>query len=147
MKKIIHCLIIALTTLISLTTTVGQTPTVAKVFSKSFNIPLTSAVVLELPGTVEIKEWDNTTFRFEITVTPPTGTNPAMLNELANVGRYNLVTTEQDGIVKIAAPNTARPVKVKGQDYKETMTFVLHAPKGVSVEIAQPGTVVVPVNR
>lgn len=106
-----------------------------KTFSKSFNTDGRLKVALDLPGEVDLKVWDNPSIRIEISVTLPDGTNSAMLNELANVGRYNLVAKFEEELVLITAPNLQRQVKVKGQDLKESLSFVVYVPKKMEVEM------------
>ncbi len=106
-----------------------------KTFSKSFNTDGKMKVALDLPGEVDLKVWDNPSIRIEISVTLPDGTNSAMLNELANVGRYNLVAKSEEELLLITAPNLQRQVKVKGQDLKESLSFVVYVPKKMEVEM------------
>ncbi|MCC7504757.1 MAG: hypothetical protein IT259_05635 [Saprospiraceae bacterium] len=106
-----------------------------KTFSKSFNTDGKQILALDLPGEVDLKVWDNPSIRIEISVSLPDGTNPAMLNELANVGRYNLTAKPEGDALLIVAPNLSRPVKVKGQDLKEALVFVVYVPKKMEVEL------------
>ncbi len=108
--------------------------TAAKTFNKSFNTDGQSTITLDLPGTIDVKVWDNPTVRIEISVSLPSGNN-AMLNELATVGRYNLVSTSTPTQFLISAPNMAKQVRVKGETIRETLSFVVYAPKELKVEI------------
>jgi hypothetical protein len=104
-----------------------------RTFVKSFNLEGATEVRLDLPYTADIRPWDGNTLRFEINVTLPPQCNPATLNELANVGRYNMNSKIENGLLVIDAPNMARLIKVKGQEMKETITFTLQVPKNVTV--------------
>ncbi len=108
--------------------------TAAKTFNKSFNTDGQAVITLDLPGTIEVKEWDNPTVRIEISVSLPSGNN-AMLNELATVGRYNLISKSTLTQMLITAPNMAKQVRVKGETIKETLTFVVFVPKDVKIEM------------
>jgi len=108
--------------------------TAAKTFNKAFNTDGQSVITLDLPGTIDIKVWDNPTVRIEISVSLPSGNN-AMLNELATVGRYNLVAKSTLTRMLITAPNMAKQVRVKGETIKETLTFVVFVPKDVKIEM------------
>jgi hypothetical protein len=110
-----------------------------RTFVKSFNLDGATEVRLDLPQTVDIRPWDGNTLRFEISVTLPPQCNAAMLNELANVGRYNMNSKTEGSILVIDAPNLARQIKVKGQEMKETIAFTLHVPKQVSILPAPEG--------
>jgi hypothetical protein len=58
----------------------------------------------------------------------------AMLNELANVGRYNLSTQKIGTTLVVSALNLLKKVKVKGQELKEVVSFVVFVPRGTAVE-------------
>lgn len=111
----------------------SQTP--GKTFSKSFNTDEKGIVRLDLPGALEVKEWDNPSIRIEINVSLSSGNN-ALLKELANVGRYNLVAKSIDleDVLSISAPNLQKQVKVKGEILRESITFLVYVPKNIKVE-------------
>lgn len=106
-----------------------------KTFSKSFNMDGKTQVALDLPGEVDLKVWDNPALRIEISVTLPEGTNSAMLNELANVGRYNIVAKPEGDALVITAPNLQKQVKLKGQELKEALSFVVYVPRKIEVQM------------
>ncbi len=108
--------------------------TAAKTFNKTFNTDGQSIITLDLPGTIDLKVWDNPTVRIEISVSLPSGNN-AMLNELATVGRYNLVSKSTPTQLVITAPNMAKQVRVKGEIIRETLTFVVFVPKDLKIEM------------
>lgn len=106
----------------------------SKTFTKSFNNENRGTIILDLPGAIDIKVWDNPTIRFEIGVEMPTGRN-AMLNELANIGRYNLVSKTEEDALTITAPNLQKTLKVKGEELPESVTFVVFVPKNMKIEL------------
>jgi hypothetical protein len=113
--------------------------TTGKTFNKSFNADSKGVLRLDLPGSIDLKIWDNPTIRFEINVSVPAGNN-AMLNELANVGRYNLVSKsidEADALV-ISAPNMQKKITIKGTPFREDVTYTVFVPKNMKIEM--PGT-------
>ncbi len=110
-----------------------QAQTAAKTFNKTFNTDGKGTIVLDLPGTVDLKVWDNPTVRVEISVSLPSGNN-AMLTELATVGRYNLVAKPSGDQLLVNAPNMAKQVRVKGETIHETLTFVVFVPKDLKIE-------------
>jgi hypothetical protein len=63
-----------------------------------------------------------------------------MLNELANIGRYNLVAKPEGDVLSVTAPNLQKQLKVKGQELKESLIFVVFVPKDLEVE-SLPATV------
>lgn len=105
-----------------------------KTFSKSFNTDNKGTIVLDLPGAIDLKIWDNPSIRIGITISIPSGNN-AMLGELANVGRYNLVSKSEGDALTIQAPNLQKQIKVKGEELRETVTFVVFVPKDLKIEM------------
>ena len=110
--------------------------TVSKIFNKSFNTDNRGTIMLDLPGMIDVKTWDNPSIKFEIGVSLPSG-NGSMLNELANIGRYNLVSRAEGDILIITAPNLQKQLKIKGEALKEVLTFVVFVPKDLKVELPQ----------
>ncbi len=105
-----------------------------KTFSKSFNTDGKGTIRLDLPGAIDLKVWDNPSIRIGITVSIPTG-NSAMLGELANVGRYNLVGKSEGDVLIISAPNMQKQIKIKGEELRETLTFAVFVPKDLKIEM------------
>ncbi|MCB0528970.1 MAG: hypothetical protein KDC61_22785 [Saprospiraceae bacterium] len=116
-----------------------------KTFSKSFNTDGKGTISLDLPGVIDLKVWDNPTIRIGITVSIPTGSE-AMLGELANIGRYNLVATPKGDVLTIQAPNMQKQIRVKGQELRETLTYVVFVPKDLTIDIL-PNAETVAANR
>lgn len=111
-----------------------QAQTAAKTFNKTFNTSGQGTIVLDLPGTVDLKVWDSPTVRIEISVSLASG-NSAMLSELATVGRYNVMAKPNGDQLLISAPNMAKQVRVKGETIRETLTFVVFVPKDLKIEM------------
>ena len=105
-----------------------------KTFSKSFSTESKSTINLDLPGAIDLKIWDNPTIRIGITVSIPSG-NSDMLGELANVGRYNLISKSEGDVLTITAPNMKKQIRVKGEELHETLTFVVFVPKDLKIEM------------
>lgn len=111
----------------------------SKTFTKAFNTEGKGTIRLELPGTVDLKVWDNPSVRFEIVAALPGG-NGSMLNELANIGRYNLVSKTDNDVLIISAPNLQKQIKVKGEEIKESVTYVVFVPKDLQIEMLPGNT-------
>ncbi|MFN0216346.1 MAG: hypothetical protein ACKVT2_18965 [Saprospiraceae bacterium] len=122
----------------SFTISLSAQSTAEKTFTKAFNTDDKGMVRLELPGTIDLKVWDNSSIRFEISVSLPSGNGP-MLNELANIGRYNLISKADGDALVITAPNLQKQLKLKGQEFKETINFVVYVPKGLEIQMLPPG--------
>ena len=118
----------------SLAVSISAQTTAGKTFTKAFNTDGKSTLRLELPGTIDLKVWDSPSIRFEISVSLPSGNGP-MLNELANIGRYNLASKADGDALVITAPNLQKQLKVKGQEFKETLNFVVFVPKDLQIEM------------
>ena len=118
----------------SFTCAVTAQTTGGKTFTKAFNTDGKGILRLELPESPDLKIWDNPSIRIEITISLPNG-NTAMLNELANIGRYNLVSASVGDALVITAPNLQKQLKVKGEELKEAIGFVVFVPKDMQVEI------------
>lgn len=115
-----------------------------KTFSKSFNTDGKGTISLDLPGAIDLKIWDNPTIRIGITVSIPTG-SAAMLGELANAGRYNLVAKSKDDVLSIQAPNMLKQIRIKGEELRETLSFVVFVPKDLKIEM--PNALTAAANR
>lgn len=118
----------------SLAVSLSAQTTAGKTFTKAFNTDGKGTLRLELPGSIDLKVWDNPSIRFEISVSLPTGNGP-MLNELANIGRYNLASKADGDALVITAPNLQKQLKVKGQEFKEALVFVVYVPKDMQVQM------------
>jgi hypothetical protein len=133
MKNAIHLFATITLALCVLTTSAQAT---SKTFSKAFNLNGSTDVRVDVPGTVEVKTWDSPNLRFVITVNLPSGnSNLSVIDQLSSVGRYDLALTALNGATSVEAKNLKRNIKVKGQDFKENVHFVVLAPKDVNVQI------------
>lgn len=111
--------------------------TAEKTFTKSFNTEGKGRIKFDLPGTIDLKVWNYPSVRLEIMVSLPAG-NSSMLDQLANVGRYNLVAQASEDALIISAPNLYKQVRVKGEELKETVNYVVFVPKDLQVELHNP---------
>ena len=101
---------------------------------KSFNLTGVDNIVLNLPGTVELKIWEDPTIRIEIKAELLSG-NSGMLDELAKVGRYNLTQTTENGVLSIISPNTSKQIRIKGEELKEVLSYIVFVPKDYPVQV------------
>lgn len=108
-----------------------------KTFTKAFNTEGKSKIKLDLPGLVDLKVWNNSSIRMEITVSLPSG-NVSVLDQLANVGRYNLKAIPGDDVLTITAPNLYKVVRIKGEEIREMVSYVVFVPKDMQVEMHSP---------
>lgn len=111
--------------------------TTEKTFTKAFNTEGKTRIKLDLPGAIDLKVWNNPTIRMEITVSLPSG-NVSMLDQLSNVGRYNLTAQAKDETLIITAPNLAKVVRIKGEELRENVSYIIFVPKDLQVEMHNP---------
>lgn len=111
--------------------------TTEKTFTKSFNTAGKTRIKFDLPGTIDLKVWNNPSIRMEIMVNIPSG-NVSMLDQLANVGRYNPIAQTSEETLIITAPNLAKVVRIKGEELKETVSYIIFVPKDMEVEMHNP---------
>ncbi|MCS6930276.1 MAG: hypothetical protein NZM43_12375 [Saprospiraceae bacterium] len=111
----------------------------SKTFSKSFNAEGLSKLRFELPGKVDLKVWSQPNIRVEINVSLPAGSE-STLEQLAKVGRYDLKSEIKADQMTISAPNLQRSVKVKGEELREIVHYVVFIPKDLEAEIGSPST-------
>jgi hypothetical protein len=110
-----------------------------KTFSKSFATEGKGTIRLDLPGAIDLKVWDTPTIRISFTVSSP-GIDAATLGGLADAGRYNLVSKSEDDVLTIFAPNMQRQLKLKGQEVRETLSYVVFVPRDLKIEMPNAET-------
>ncbi|MBK7408762.1 MAG: hypothetical protein IPJ40_12305 [Saprospirales bacterium] len=99
---------------------------------KSFNLEGNYAVQLDLPGIVEVKEWDNTYMRIEMHVSVAHITE-TLLRTLIQSGRYNIYGKTEEGVYKVFIPGLFKQVKVGGREIEETFSFTILCPTKVGI--------------
>lgn len=112
---------------------------VGKTFSKTFNTEDKGTIKLDLPGNVDLKIWNNPTIRIEIGISLANGNN-SMVNELANVGRYNISSLAEGDVLHILMPNIQKQIKVKGEVLRENLTYTVFAPKNLKIIVPNVAT-------
>ena len=132
MKKLVAIINIGLLLLVT-TSSYSQTR-VEKTLVKSFNLKGNDVVVLDLEGEVEVREWKNDIMRVQMTINLDEGTS-SMLKTLIQVGRYNLVSKDQEEFL-IYAPAMNKEIKVRGKVLKENIVYTVFAPENVTVKMA-----------
>ncbi len=108
--------------------------TASRTFNKSFNSENRGTIMLDLPGQIDVKAWDNAYIKVEIGVAIPSG-NGSILNELAYIGRYNLTSHSEGDVLTITAPNLQKQLKVKGAELREEFVFVVFVPENMKIEL------------
>ncbi len=140
------CTISALLIFGSLAVSISAQSTAEKTFTKTFNTEGKGSLRLDLPGTIDLKMWDNPNIRFEIGISLPTGNGP-MLNELANIGRYNLISKVEGDVLIITAPNLQKQLKVKGGELKENLTFVVFVPNNMQIDLVPSAAILADIKK
>lgn len=106
-----------------------------KILVKSFNLKGMNIVTLDLPGEVEVQQWNNSIMRIQMTVGIE-NVKEATLKSLVKVGRYNLQSKEGEEEYTVSAPNMNRTVKIGGQELKENISYIVYAPEEVMIKLA-----------
>ncbi len=107
-----------------------------KSFIKSIEMNA-SSIELQLPGEVTAKEWDKDFVRITVSV-DLTNSSEEILKRLASVGRYELQSREENGVLIIELPKMAQVVAIKGITLQEVLKFEVMYPQNAGVNITQP---------
>ena len=129
-SRILHTTIILL--FFSFTVSFGQQA--EKTFVKSFNTEGHINVLLDLPGKVEVKTWNNDIVRIQMTVALPHG-NDALLTSLVEAGRYNLRSASGAEGLTIYLPGLTKEVSIRGKALEEQFSFIVFAPEKIGVKL------------
>jgi hypothetical protein len=108
--------------------------TVEKTFVRSFNLQGAQEAVLQFDGPVEVKTWNQSIARIQMTVGLERGSD-SMLRSLAQAGRYNLKGQLENDQYLISVPGLNREVSVNGQTLAENITYVVFVPEDIRVNI------------
>ena len=103
-----------------------------RTFVKSFNLQSKHSVVLDLGENVQIIPWDSEILRIQMTIKLETS-NDATLKAFAETGRYSLKSEIKDESFVITAPFLKNLIKMNGNVVKETINYVIYAPKGIEL--------------
>ena len=107
-----------------------------KSFIKSIEMNA-SSIELQLPGEVTAKEWDKDFVRITVSV-DLLNSSEEILKRLASVGRYELQSREEGGVLIIELPKMAQVVAIKGTTLQEVLKFEVMYPQNASINITQP---------
>ena len=103
-----------------------------RVLVKSFNLEGNYALQLELPGNIEVREWENAYLRVEMRVSVA-HISDGLLRTLIQSGRYNIYGKGDQGVYKVFIPGLYKQVKVGGREIEEHFSFVVLCPSSVGV--------------
>ena len=122
-----------------LVATSGIAQQAEKSLVKSFSLLGNQTLVIDLEGPVEVKTWKNNSVRVQMDIElynrPVT-----FLKGMIMAGRYNLKSTQIEEGLLIKAPGMEREVKLKGEELKEKLAYVVFAPENVQVIMANEGS-------
>ncbi len=114
------------------TLTYGQAA--EKTLVKSFAVMPQQTVSVNIAAPIEVKNWDNTLLRVQITITLPNG-NEALLKSLVSAGRYNVVAKEADGSLILTSPGLEREALIGNKAIEEVISIVIFAPREATVKL------------
>lgn len=127
--------------ILSLSTSFGQSQ---KTFVKSLSADAAS-IAVDLEGKTEVTEWEESFIRVTTTI-ELSNFNEEILKRLVSVGRYNIETTTNDGMMTIQMPKLATKVTIRGQLLNEVLTYEILIPEGMTVEMVNNFNDTDPVN-
>lgn len=113
--------------------------TIEKTFVRSFNLMGAQEAVLRLDAPVEVKTWNQSIARVQMTVGLQNGSE-SMLRSLAQAGRYNLKGQLENEQYLINVPGLEREVRVNGKTLTEDIVYVVFVPDNVRVTIEDSTT-------
>lgn len=127
MKKIFTLLIFSI---LFVQFSVGQSQ---KTFVKSLSAHA-SSIAVDLDGKTQVTEWEESFIRVTTTI-ELTNFNEEILKRLVSVGRYNIETSTDNGVMTIQMPKLATKVTIRGQVLNEVLTYEILVPEGMTVEM------------
>lgn len=104
-----------------------------KTFVKSLSADAPS-IVVDLKGKTEVTEWEESFVRVTTTV-ELSNFNEEILKRLVSVGRYNIETTTNNGIMTIQMPKLSTKVTIRGEVLNEVLRYEILVPEGMMVEM------------
>ncbi|MCB0651729.1 MAG: hypothetical protein KDC85_10675 [Saprospiraceae bacterium] len=109
-----------------------QKETAEKVLIKSFNLQGNEIVSLNLGEPIEVKTWDKSTVRIQMSVSLENGTE-SILKSLVQAGKYNLKYSVEDEIYTIYGTDLRKQIEVGGTPLLENVSILVYAPENVLV--------------
>ena len=107
-----------------------------KTLVKGFNLTKYNSAVIDVPQKhfVEINNWDQDQMRVIMTVSLENGSD-LMLKSLVKVGRYNIDSNNDGGIMRVFLPGLEREVKLRsGGELIEKIHFEIYKPTNFLVK-------------
>ena len=109
-----------------------------KTFVKSFNLHGSHAVLLDLDGSVEVKQWSDGIVRV-LTNIEIDNTSDNTLKALITAGRYKINSDLDGGTLVLTSNPRTQAVKVRGQELNENVTYTVFVPEKINVEVKENG--------
>ncbi|MCB0522421.1 MAG: hypothetical protein H6577_26140 [Lewinellaceae bacterium] len=111
-----------------------------KTLVKAFNLQGSKAVLLNVAGQADVKEWNQEQVRIMMTVTLEQGSEQ-VLKSLVQSGRYNLQSVEENGVFVISAPGLEKQIKMSGgKEIHENISFEVFVPHNVLLSLKDTET-------
>jgi hypothetical protein len=123
-----------------LATVVSNGQQAEKTLVKAFNLQGNNAVMLNVGGQAEVKEWSQSQVRIMMTVTLEQGSEQ-ILKSLVQAGRYNLQSSTENGLFVITAPGLEKQIKMSGgKEIRENIHFEIYVPHNVEFKLKDAET-------
>jgi hypothetical protein len=105
-----------------------------KTLIKSIPAENMMAAMVELPGEVNVSNWDKNFVRVTAVVRV-TNTTESILKRLVMVGRYEIDVQEDKNTLVLTMPKTEHTVIIKGVNLEEVLSFEVQLPVGMKAVI------------
>lgn len=106
-----------------------------KTFVKSLTLE-SASIFVDINATATITEWDKNFVRITATIDVP-NFSEEILNRLFMVGRYDIVSTVENGKMIITMPKLAKPVTIRGELLIEGVSYEIAVPEGTIVNVKE----------
>lgn len=110
-----------------------------KTLIKSIPAENMMAALVELPGEVQVSNWDKSFVRVTAVIRV-NNTTESILKRLVMVGRYEINIQEDNNSLVLSMPKTEHTVIIKGVNLEEVLSFEVQAPAGMKVVIKNGNT-------
>jgi hypothetical protein len=116
--------------------TLGQSQSVRR-FHQNFDVQEATTLQITAPGKVEIVKWAGNEILVEVVISSANG-SLAILNYLQKEGRYDLKLIVENGKAQLVGKSAKKqPVKAKGADMDEQVTYMISVPENLQLDIQE----------
>ena len=108
--------------------------TTEKTLVSSINPNDHTALVIDVPGHVELEVWNGEVIKIQTTVSIE-NVSDAVLKSLVSAGRYKMVPTAKNDTLELSLPGLNKQVSLSGKPIIEKLAYLIFVPNNMTVEI------------